>query len=180
MVTAPPTIPELKVTNMVLQTSLNVNLPLRRLANQLVNVKYNPSRWPGLIWKHHKIVGTVMLFPNGTLLSHGAKTFAQARTSIRQFARLLQRKGYRVTLSPIKTLTITCLVDLKQPVDLQSLSQDYPNAVWEPELFNACMVKAHGIHFSVFSTGRIVIAGLKSLSLINTLVNPTLMELMLF
>lgn len=171
---------EVTLTNVVVQSSVNVQLPLDRLIWQIAHAKYNKRRWSGLSWAHPKISGTVMLFPNGRLVSHGAKTFEQARKVVRQYARLLQKKGYEVRLSPIKLVTVSAVASVPGAINIAHLARGYPNAVWESELFNACVVKKDKMHFSVFSTGKVVICGIKRLSLISEVVKPTLAEFTLF
>lgn len=171
---------EVTLTNLVVQSSLNVALKLDDLIWQIGHAKYNKRKWPGLSWSHPKIQGTVMLFPNGKIVSHGAKNFQQARKNVRRYARLLQKIGYEVKLSPIRLVTATALGNLGSPVNLSSLANGYPKAVWESELFNACLVKKNGIHYTIFSSGKVVVCGIKPLSLISSEVKPTLAEFMLF
>lgn len=170
----------LTTTNVVVQSSVNIKISLRKLMDKITNAKYNPSKWSGLSWSHPKISGTIMLFPNGTLICNGTKSFAQARQAVRQYARLLQRKGYHVKLSPVKLVTMSMLSDLGQDIDLKNLSQCYPGASWEPELFNGCSIKKKGVHFTVFSTGKVVICGVKSFTLINSTLIPTLVEITMY
>lgn len=171
---------KISLTNVVVHTSLNVHLPLDKLIWQIGFAKYNKRRWSGLSWNHPKIQGSAMLFSNGRLVSQGAKSFPQARKIVRQYARLLQKLGYDVKLSPIHLVTATALATLPCPINLSHLSRDYPNAVWESELFNACIVKKDGLHYSVFASGRVVICGIKRITLISNQVKTTLAEFMLF
>lgn len=170
----------MSLTNVVVQANVNVPLPLDKLIWQIGCAKYNKRRWSGLTWSHPKIQGSVMLFTTGRLVSHGAKSFEHARKVVRQCARLLQKLGYDVRLSPVTLVTASALATLPSPVDLGLLARHYPNAVWESELFNACMVKRGKIHFSVFATGKVVVAGITRLSLISKVVEPTLAEFMIF
>lgn len=168
------------LTNVVVQSSVNVKLPLNEIIHRIGRAKYNPRRWSGLSWSHPKISGSVMLFPNGRLVSHGSRTILQARKVVRQYARLLQKMGYGVILSPIRLVTASAIATLPTPVSLAKLASGYPMASWESELFNACLIKKDGMHYSVFSSGRVVICGIKRLALISPLIKPTLLEFTLF
>nr|XP_022288496.1 TATA-box-binding protein-like [Crassostrea virginica] len=73
---------------------LNCDLDLRALANALVNVRYDPSRFSGLIWQHRNIGGNCLLFANGKINCNGkCDTIQQGVRRLRRYSRLLQRKG---------------------------------------------------------------------------------------
>ena len=166
----------LTITNVVVQAQLNVNLDLYKLVHSLNNVKYNPKRFSAMIWHHKRIGGSCLLFKNGQMICNGAKSWEEARNKVRKYSRVLQKLGYPVSLSYVKLITASAVANLEKVLDLPSFLT-LPGCAYEPELFNAAVFYRNSVHFSCFSTGKIVITGITSLKLIDRVVYPTLMEI---
>ena len=170
-----------KITNIVCQAKFNVNINLKEFIHTLNYAKYNPSRFSAICWNHGTIQASLLLFNNGRVVLHGCKTMQQARVCIRQYARLVQKRGYKVKISDFKLVTASLVCDVRHRVDLIKLSTEYPGCSFEPELFNAAVFKKNStIHFSVFASGKIVVTGIKKLSLISELVLPTLLDVSMY
>ena len=167
----------MRITNVVVQSSVNLALDLSMLIRLIKDARYQPSSFSALIWKDKRVKSSCLLFANGKIVSQGATSFEQARLRLRQYARLLQRMGAPVTLSPIRIVTITGLSDVGHEIDLHALCKRIENGQYEPELFNAMILRRQGITYSIFTSGKVVITGLKSIALINKSVNPTILEL---
>ena len=58
----------MQLTNVVAQARLNCDLDLRALSNALVNVRYDLSRFSGLIWQQE---GTICSLPTARLTVTG-------------------------------------------------------------------------------------------------------------
>ena len=164
---------------MVLKSSLNVQLNLSKLVYCLRDAKYNPKRFSAIIWKHKAIQNSCLLFTNGKIVLQGATSYASGRKKIRQYARLIQKLGYAVQLDRVEIVTITGLGDIGRRVDLSYMCRHLENCVYEPELFNALVVKKDAISYSVFSSGKIVIAGVRKSVHISDKVDPFIIELAL-
>ena len=168
------------VNNVVVMSSLNVDIRLRELTYRLTHVQYKPNKFSSIIWKPKGVGGNCLLFRNGKMICQGSKTYRQARKRVRQYARIIQKLGYNVTLDPIRMVTATAVADLGAPVNLVHISKylsDYPDFRYEPELFNALMFKTEGVHFSVFTSGKITLTGITSIRLIRTVIRPMLLQL---
>lgn len=168
----------LTITNVVVQAQLNVNIDLHKLAYSLNNVKYNPKRFSAMIWHHKRIGGSCLLFKNGQMICNGAKSLGEARIKVRKYSRVLQKLGYPVNLTYIKLITASAVANLEREIDLPTLLP-LSGCTYEPEIFNAAVFYRDSIHFSCFSTGKIVITGITSMQLIDRIVYPTLMEIQL-
>ena len=169
----------LTTTNMVCQADLKVSLNLHKIINKIRDAKYNPSRFSAISWNHKSIGASCLLFRNGKLILHGGKSIENARKCVRQYARIIQKLGYSVQTPNLKVITITMLADLGVKINLTNIVDCFDNASYEPELFNAALVKKNGVHFSVFQSGRVVICGVKSSHLIKSIVKPTLTDMKL-
>lgn len=167
------------ITNIVVKASLNIDLDLRHIAYNIRDVRYNPRKFSAVIWKHKRIQSSCLLFRNGKILLQGAKTYQQARLRLRQYARIIQSLGYHVSLSLIEIVTITGLADIGSPIDLTEMCMALPSSSYEPELFNALVYKKNHISYSIFNSGKVVVAGVRNMCLIREEVMPTLLELSL-
>lgn len=47
----------MKLTNVVVQGKLDAEIPLRQLARDLINIRYDPANFSALIWQHRKVGG---------------------------------------------------------------------------------------------------------------------------
>ena len=172
---------EYRVTNVVLKSVLVTTNPLdlSTLANRLNNVIYNPQQFSALRLKNKKIGGSMLLFANGYAVCHGpATSHYEARRRVRRYARLVQKAGYeglRVTASQI--LTITLAADVGHALNLNDVCTLMTGSTYEPELHNALMHRTRRAHFNVFSTGKVVVTGVRKFSHIMSDVIPTLIEM---
>ena len=168
------------LTNTVFIASLNCSFDLKKLCYELVNVKYNPRRFNGLIWQHPVIGGNCLLFRNGKINCNGkVRSFKEGRQRLRRYARVLQKLGYSVNLNEVKMVTASAFHVLSGPVDIPTYCREH-GASYEPELFPVMMFKKNSVHFSCYQNGKIVITGIKSSRDIDDTVYPVLIELELY
>ena len=169
------------VTNSVYSARIGCDIGLRRLCHQLVNVRYNPRRFPGLIWQHRSIGGNCLVFSNGVINCNGKVSSAREGCKrLRRYARCLQKLGYPVNLTHIKWVTLSACHTLSTTLDLKLLATEKPLVVYEPELFPSANFKVEGVNFCCFQSGKVVMTGIKSFKQIEDIVYPTLVELELY
>jgi transcription initiation factor TFIID TATA-box-binding protein len=138
-------------TNIVCTSDLGCPIDLRSLTLTQRNIRYDRRTFSAVIWKHPSIGGTCMVFGNGKIGVNGnAKTPAEARRRVRRYARLVQKRGWPVTLNTIKIVTMSAYYRTDDPLSVDAVVRDM-GATYEPELFPAAMFKREGIHFTLFS-----------------------------
>ena len=165
------------LTNVVVQGQLNFSLDLNILANTLINVRYDPSKFSGLIWQHRRIGGNCLLFSNGKINCNGkSSSFDDGIKRLRRYARLLQKNGYCRSLSKIKVITASASHRLENVVRPENIPVSYR---YEPELFPALMFKREGMHFTLHLSGSLIITGIKGQKDIDDVIYPVLVELSL-
>lgn len=57
----------MRLTNVVVQGDLGCNIDLRELTYKLGDVRYDPRKFPAVIWQHRKIGGNALVFSNGKI-----------------------------------------------------------------------------------------------------------------
>ena len=169
------------ITNTVFSANVGCAIDLRKLCYRLVNVRYDPSRFPGLIWQHKDIGGNCLIFSNGVINCNGkAVSPKEGRLRLRRYARRLQRLGYPVDLKDVKWITLSATHTLSYAIDIQKLATERSSVVYEPELFPAANFKVEGVNFCCFTSGKVVITGVTSTEQLDDIVYPTLIELELY
>lgn len=149
------------MTNVVYVADLKCQFNLSKLTKQLTDVRYDPKRFPGLIWQHKRIGGNCLLFSNGKINCNGKSTsFNGGKRRLRQYARRLQKLGYNVRLTNVKPITASAFHKLSGPLQLNKLAEE-TGSRYEPEIFPALLLKKDGVTFSCFHTGTVVITGIK-------------------
>ena len=161
-----------QVTNVVVQTDLQVSIDLRYLASKARDIRYDPALFSAAIWRHKKIGGSCLVFRNGKLNCNGNRSIPQARTRIRQYARLIQKQGYHVIMKKIDVITITAVYQCTSSLDFNKLCK-FLGARYEPEICNYARLKRMKVQYNCFHTGKVVMTGIRNLNVIY----PTLLEL---
>ena len=168
------------ITNVVCSAYLSYSFDLRQLCYRLTNVRYDPRRFPGLIWQHRSIGGNCLVFSNAIINCNGkATSLNEGKKRLRRYARRLQKLGYPIHIRGTKILTVSACHTLSESLDLRTLATER-EVTYEPELFPAINFKNDGVNFCCFHTGKVVLTGIKSLSQIDEVVYPTLIELELY
>lgn len=162
-----------QITNVVVQTDLQVSIDLRHLVNTVRDIRYDPGLFSGAIWQHKKIGGCCLVFYNGKLNCNGNRSMEEAKKRTRRYARLIQKLGYAVKLQKIELVTMTAVHELSAALDFNKLCTFLHGANYEPELHNAAMFKRGRVNYSCFRSGKVVITGLRNLEKIHA----TLLEL---
>jgi TATA-box binding protein (TBP) (component of TFIID and TFIIIB) len=145
----------MRITNVVVQGELGCTFDLRELTHRLVNVRFDPRSFSGLIWQHCKIGGNCLLFSNGKINCNGkCLSLRDSRRRLRRYARCLQKMVYEVRLSNVRLVTVSAVHQLSGRIDPSRLPKDFS---CEPELFPAAMVRRHGLHFMCHLSGKTMI-----------------------
>lgn len=170
----------MQLTNVICSAQLGCDVHLRDLCNQLANVRYDPARFPGLMWKHRRIGGNCLVFSNGTIQCQGkAANLKEGIRRVRRYVRVLQKLGWPIMFNRVRILTVSGFHILSGPVDFNRLVKER-RLIYEPELFPTANLTVDGITFSCFHNGKVVITGIKRTSDVNRVVHPTLVELELY
>ena len=142
------------IINAVYSAQLNCPIDLRQLCYEITNARYDPARFPGLIWQHRKIGGNCLVFSNGIINCNGKiSKKRKGYEQIRKYARLLRKCGYPVNLTDVKLLTMSMSQTLSSDLDMKRLSFDR-DVVYKPEIFPSLNFKREGVHFLLFSSGE--------------------------
>lgn len=118
-----------------------------------------------------------MVFDNGKLMVNGkVESVQEAKQRVRQYARLIQNMGWKISFNRIEIPTISAFFKVDGPVDILKVVQYY-NGSYEAEIFPAAMFVKDSIHFTCFHSGAVLMTGIKHDQQFYTTVIPTLLEI---
>ena len=97
---------------MTFTTKLNCALSLRHLCKHLINFEYKSNnKFKHIVYKSKKTRVTILIYASGSLVLTGAKSVEAVRPAAREIGRKIQKLGYNVKLSAIKTCNIAASYD---------------------------------------------------------------------
>ena len=155
----------LKVQNIVATTSLNVKVPLTKLARTQGNTEFNPETFPGLILRVTKPKSAVLVFTSGNLVCTGTKSVSQVKLVIKSVIRQLGKIGIKVKSKPkIKVQNIVASGSIDMHLNLNLLAIELENTEYEPEQFPGLVYKLAEptATFLLFTNGKLVCTGTKN------------------
>jgi len=171
---------EIKIVNIVATAAIGNIIRLDELAN-LSFITYNPSRYSCAYFKDETMESKVSIFPSGKMIVVGAKSYETTKRDIEHVFEVLDTLGYlKEKVEPmmsVKNIVITA--DLESKINLEEIQSNIPGVVYEPEQFPAAIFRPENSDVTalLFSSGKMVITGIKSELSINTEIQIVMNEL---
>lgn len=154
----------IRIENVVASTSLGDHLDLPRIALRLDGAEYEPSEFPGLIYRLNDPKTAVLLFQSGKLVCTGGKSFQQVSESIRTISGLIRKAGQKVLAAPkIEIQNIVATSNLESEINLNSIAVTLglDRVEYEPEQFPGlvCRLDSPRVVVLLFGSGKLVCTG---------------------
>jgi len=154
----------IRIENVVASTSLADHLDLPRIALRLPEAEYEPSEFPGLIYRMKEPKTAILLFQSGKVVCTGGKSCAQVNASIRTISGLIRKTGQKVVAKPkIEIQNIVATSNLETEINLNSiaLTLGLDRVEYEPEQFPGlvCRLDSPRVVILLFGSGRLVCTG---------------------
>jgi TATA-box binding protein (TBP) (component of TFIID and TFIIIB) len=112
--------------------------------------------------------GIVLFFNNGKLRTMGCIDELEATFLTYKYTTLIDQEEYPTIFFQSMTVKVT----LNNAINLDILKNLIPESQYEPELFPAVLVRQFKpISVNIFSTGKIMICGIKELETISTIMH---------
>jgi len=161
---------EVKIVNIVVSTSLEHDIPLERMAATLSNTEYNPEQFPGLVIRIKDPKTSALIFSSGNVVCTGARNIQEVEKAIQKIIKSLEKLNIKIKIKPkIEIQNIVASGDIYTDLNLNTLAMKLENTEYEPEQFPGLVYKLKGSKatFLLFSNGKIVCTGTKSLEEVN-------------
>ena len=159
-----------KIENVVATVSVEITekINLTQIARKLIDVEYNPERFPGLIMRIEKPKATILIFSTGKMVVTGMRRAAEAERVVNNVIKNVKKAGIKLSNPKISIVNIVTSGDLHTRIDLDMMTIVMEYVMYEPEVFPGLIyrMKNPKAVFLVFSTGRFVCTGAKSREII--------------
>jgi|HubBroStandDraft_1064217.scaffolds.fasta_scaffold00613_16 transcription initiation factor TFIID TATA-box-binding protein len=154
----------IRIENVVASTSLGEHLDLQRIAMRLDGAEYEPSEFPGLIYRMKEPKTAVLLFQSGKVVCTGGKSWKQVDESVRTISALIRKAGQKVIAKPkIEIQNIVATSNLETEINLNSiaLTLGLDRVEYEPEQFPGlvCRLETPRVVLLLFGSGKLVCTG---------------------
>ncbi len=161
---------EIKISNIVTTADLKQKVDIEKLNDYPWGI-YDQISYRGVCAyvKTPEMKGRVSIFATGKMISIGSNVIEDSFNKLNQakFYLLKENLIKEVELVPLVRNSIAVMTTPKK-IDLNNLSLHIPNSVYEPEKFAGLRYKIKdGLSILIFQSGKIVIAGGKSIQELN-------------
>lgn len=167
--------------NFVVKSRLPIeeDLDLNLLANKLNNSQYDSNRFPGLFFRISQPKCVIIIFRNGKLILTGLKSSTNIELVLKRLILNLGKiKTIKIAKEEVKSEVVNIVVtaNLFREINLDAAVIKLTNAIYEPEVFPGLIYKTltpTKSVFLLFSTGKIVLTGIRS----EDVIEPVLIHL---
>jgi len=155
---------KVQIQNVVATGDLNQRLDLESILRVAPETKYEPEKFPGLVYRLRKPKTATLLFTSGKMVCTGAKSEASARTAIGRVADELKAHGIVIMGKPEARIeNIVASADLGGIISLEDVAARLTKTMYEPEQFPGLVYRMDepNVVILIFASGKLVIAGAK-------------------
>ena len=157
---------EIKVQNVVASASLDCRLPLDEIVSKIPGTEWEPEQFPGLVYRIKEPKAVFLLFSSGKIVCTGTKSSEMAVNAVNIIVDNLKKVKIKIKgNATIKVENIVASATLGKTLKLNEIAFILPNTEYEPEQFPGLVyrIKKPKVAFLLFSSGRVVCTGGKSL-----------------
>ena len=151
-----------EIQNVVAVATLNQKIDLLAIMKVFRNVKYDPERFPGLLFRLNRPKTSTLIFTTGKMVCTGARSEREAFGAVKRVVRELRKEGFIISRSPeIDVVNIVGTSDVGGEVDLESMADILDDVLYEPEQFPGVIYRMTDpkVVLLVFASGKLVITG---------------------
>ena len=160
----------MNVENVVASTKLADEFDLYKIEAELEGAEYKKEKFPGLVYRVKAPKAAFLIFTSGKIVCTGAKNLEDIRRVIITLAETLKSIGIENIYSEPEIIVqnIVATADFKVDLNLNAvvLGMGMENVEYEPEQFPGvvCRVKKPKVVVLVFSSGKLVVTGGKTVN----------------
>jgi transcription initiation factor TFIID TATA-box-binding protein len=131
-------------------------------SKDLLPLRYNPKKFPGLRLRLLNSQTTALIFSSGHVSIVGGRSFCNCLDAANEVITILKNFNYKPEIKNYKITNICGVTELKS-INLVRLTKTYPTlSSYEPELFPAVKFSYRNKIFTVHHTGKIFSTGYRS------------------
>jgi transcription initiation factor TFIID TATA-box-binding protein len=156
--------PSISIQNIVASVSLNQKIDLRMIVEKFPQTEYNPSVFPGLVFRLKKPKTATLIFGTGKMVCTGAKSEKEAKAAVAKVVKELRNNGVPIMDKPVVNIqNIVASAALGGEIDLENVVSKLDRVMYEPEQFPGAVYRMDDpqVVFLIFSAGKLVCVGAK-------------------
>ena len=156
--------PEISIQNIVASVSLNQKIDLQKIVEKFPQTEYNPSVFPGLVFRLKKPKTATLIFGTGKMVCTGAKSEKEARRAVMKVVKELKKGGIIIISKPdLKIQNIVASASLGGMIDLEKAAFTLGKTMYEPEQFPGLIYRMEvpKVVILLFASGKLVCTGAK-------------------
>jgi len=153
----------INIVNVVVSSKFDSTLDIHHLARTLPYSIYEPSNFPGLIYRRKAPDSTLIMFASGKITSTGNISEKMGIYSIHSTAfeiSKIERK--KITPKKISTVNVVACYSLDKKIDLKKFSDRFPGVQYSAKQFTGAILSLENCKSLVFPNGKIINVGCKS------------------
>ena len=157
--------PIINIQNIVASVSLNQKIDLQKIVEKFPQTEYNPSVFPGLVFRLKKPKTATLIFGTGKMVCTGAKSEKESRSAVEKVVKELRGEGIQITEKPVVNIqNIVASAELGGEIDLESLVYKLSKVMYEPEQFPGLIHRMADPKtvILIFASGKLVCTGAKT------------------
>lgn len=154
----------LSAENVVASTSIEQELDLETLSDDLESVRFNPEKFPGLVYRTQNPKAASLIFRSGKIVCTGASSVEDVKIALEYTFDTLQELSLEVPNEPdIIIQNIVTTGDLGDQLNLNASAIGFglEQIEYEPEQFPGLMYRPddQDVVVLLFGSGKLVITG---------------------
>jgi transcription initiation factor TFIID TATA-box-binding protein len=152
------------IQNVVASSSLDQKIDLNAVVTGNPDVEYDPSKFPGLIYKIKRPRSSILIFRTGKMVCTGTRSAKEAIKAINKVVNELKKSGIVIVGKPkTEIVNIVSSGDLCGVIDLERTAYELERTMYEPEQFPGLIYRVDEpkVVFLLFASGKIVCTGAK-------------------
>ena len=161
----PQTKPIVDIVNVVASASVDQKIDLVEITKAFPDAEYNPSQFPGLVFRLKLPRTATLIFSSGKFVCTGSKSEKIAIDAIHAVIQKLRKAKIKIKNNVIITVqNIVASVDLCGGVHLPMAARSLPRSMYEPEQFPGVihrMMDPKTVTL-IFASGKLVCVGAKT------------------
>ncbi|MHA1731292.1 MAG: TATA-box-binding protein [Promethearchaeota archaeon] len=154
-----------RIQNIVVNIDLGVEIDLELLSDSYRDVELNTDKFPRIRLPMSNPKATILLFSNGKMIVTGLKKTNHANIVLEKVKRKLDRIGVKIDRTPdLEVVNVVASADMGRQINLDLASITLERSIYEPEVFPGMIYRLEvpiKCVLLVFSSGKVVITGLK-------------------
>jgi transcription initiation factor TFIID TATA-box-binding protein len=153
------------VQNIVSTFNVGCCVDLKRLVQHCKDATHNPRKFSAVTMKMKVPKATALIFASGKIVCIGTKSVVDNSEAILTVSNILKLIGYPVKATDVKIRNVVGSANINCEIDLINLNNSHRKlCLYEQELFPGLKFKlpSNNACALIFTTGKIVVTGVKS------------------